>query len=84
MAVADRDGTGTLPLECAGLMSALPAGEVSAMLDSLNGRAARLGSIGDPFMYLSFLALPVIPCLRLTARGLYDVDAPGRVDLFTP
>jgi adenine deaminase len=69
-----------LPL--AGLMSDRPAGEVAQALRTL-GRAAagELGvSVAEPFMQLSFLALSVIPALRLTDRGLVDVDAFALVD----
>ncbi len=69
-----------LPL--AGLMSDRPAAEVAAALREL-GRAAadRLGvTVAEPFMQLSFLALSVIPALRLTDRGLVDVDAFAHVD----
>ncbi|MFY9801185.1 MAG: adenine deaminase C-terminal domain-containing protein, partial [Methanoregula sp.] len=41
------------------------------------------GSIDDPFMYLSFLALPVIPALRITDRGLFDVGNGANIPLFT-
>ena len=63
-----------LPL--AGLMSDRPAAEVAAALGEL-GRAAaqRLGvTVKEPFMQLSFIALSVIPELRLTDGGLVDVD----------
>ncbi|MDD1716298.1 MAG: adenine deaminase [Methanolinea sp.] len=82
MAVAKGDDTLLLPLECAGLMSVLPAEEVSRRLLFLNRRAGELGSIEEPFMYLSFLALTVIPHLRITDRGLFDVDAFCDVPLF--
>jgi adenine deaminase len=38
--------------------------------------------VGAPFMALSFLALPVIPSLKLTDRGLVDVDAFALTDVF--
>jgi adenine deaminase len=38
--------------------------------------------IADPFMYLSFLALTVIPSLRITNRGLFDTTAFRDVPLF--
>jgi adenine deaminase len=45
--------------------------------------ARQLGSpLKDPFITLSFLALPVIPELKLTDRGLVDVTADRRVELF--
>lgn len=69
-----------LPL--AGLMSNRPAPEVAESLRVLGRAAAReLGvTIAEPFMQLSFLALSVIPALRLTDAGLVDVDAFRRVD----
>ena len=62
-----------LPL--AGLMSDMPATEVAAALDALGAVAARhLGTtVDEPFMQLSFIALSVIPELRLTDGGLFDV-----------
>lgn len=65
-----------LPLPVAGLMADAPAATVAqAKVDLLAG-AAQLGSpLRNPFMTLSFLALPVIPDLKLTTRGLFDVRA---------
>jgi adenine deaminase len=65
-----------LALPLAGLMSDRPAREVAAQLDVLREAAgATLGvTIAEPFMQLSFIALSVIPQLRLTDGGLVDVD----------
>ncbi len=64
-----------LPLPVAGLMSNRPIAEVRSMLDEVIGAARTLGSgLHDPFMVLSFLALEVIPHLKLTDMGLVDVD----------
>jgi adenine deaminase len=53
-------------------------------LDEVTGAARTLGSgLHDPFMALSFLALEVIPHLKLTDQGLVDVEAFAIVDLFT-
>jgi adenine deaminase len=41
-----------------------------------------MGGISNPFMYLSFLALSVIPALRITTRGLFDVEEFKDVPLF--
>ena len=61
-----------LPLPIAGLMSTRPAAEVAARIEALNAAARRTGStLSDPFATLSFLALPVIPALKLTDRGLF-------------
>ena len=72
-----------LPLPLAGLMSPAPAIEVAAAGRRL-AEAARLTGcqVPDPFMILSFLALPVIPRLKLTDKGLVDVDRFEIVDLF--
>jgi adenine deaminase len=72
-----------LPLPVAGLMSREPLATVCAALDRLLQAARGLGAApGDPFMTLSFLALPVIPELKLTDRGLVDVAAFRHVPLF--
>ena len=64
-----------LPLEIAGLMSDLPLPQVNELLENAKAAAYQLGvNPGvDPFMNLSFMALPVIPTLRLTTRGVVDV-----------
>ena len=72
-----------LPLPVAGLMSDLPVGEVAKRSQALQAAAAALGCrLSRPFMALSFLALPVIPHLKLTDRGLFDVDRFAFTDLF--
>ena len=71
-----------LPLDCAGLMSVLPAREVVSRLDALGKATRGMGGIADPFMYLSFLALTVIPALRVTDRGLFDGIAFRDVPVF--
>ena len=64
-----------LPLKIAGLMSDQPAGEVSRRYHELTAMAAALGCrLQAPFMTLSFMALPVIPELKLTDQGLFDVQ----------
>ncbi len=65
-----------LPLPVGGLMSDRPFEDVSLLHASLERAAKLLGRrvVRHPFMYLSFVALPVIPHLRLTDRGLFDVD----------
>jgi adenine deaminase len=63
-----------LPLPIAGLMSDRPLAEVRATIDELNRAARHLGvKLENPFMTLSFLALPVIPEVKLTDKGLVDV-----------
>ncbi|WP_292410922.1 MULTISPECIES: adenine deaminase [unclassified Methanoculleus] len=80
-AVSGNDRT-VLPLECAGLMSALPHDEVVRRLAALEAHARRLGAVENPFMYLSFLALTVIPEVRVTERGVFDVRAFADVPIF--
>jgi adenine deaminase len=63
-----------LPLEIAGLMSTRSAAEVVDALERLEARLREMGvSLPTPFMYLSFLALSVIPELRVTDQGIVDV-----------
>ncbi|MBN2808738.1 MAG: adenine deaminase [Deltaproteobacteria bacterium] len=72
--VADGRIRGRLPLPVAGLMSAEKAETTAAALALLQEQAALLGAVNEPFMTLSFLALPVIPALKLSDQGLVDVD----------
>jgi adenine deaminase len=72
-----------LPLPIAGLMSDQPIETVRQQMDEVLAAARQLGSpLRDPFMTLGFLALPVIPSLKLTDRGLVDVDRFELVSLF--
>lgn len=72
-----------VPLRLGGLMSEEPIHEVRRQLDRALEQAASLGSpLHDPFMAMSFLALEVIPSLKLTDLGLIDVDRFERVDLW--
>jgi adenine deaminase len=66
---------GTLELPLAGLMSTRPAESVLAKLGYLLAEARKLqiNPAIDPFITLSFLALPVIPEIRVTDKGLFDV-----------
>lgn len=66
----------SLPLDIAGLMSSLPAEEYIARSEKLYEQAYAMGVKRgfDAFMSLSFLALLVIPSLRLSDRGLFDVE----------
>ena len=71
----DGELRGELPLPVAGLMSDEPAAAVVASLDHLHAVVRELGStLAAPFMTLSFLALSVIPALKITDRGLVDVE----------
>jgi len=81
--ICDGKVLARLPLPLAGLMSDLALPEVAEAGRQLKEAAASLGCIlPSPFMTLSFLALPVIPSLKLTDRGLVDVDKFEIVPLF--
>jgi adenine deaminase len=72
-----------LPLPIGGLMSDRPHEEVGKGLEALLKAASKLGSkLEDPFMAMSFLALEVIPALKLTDQGLVDVGTFAHVPLF--
>jgi len=64
-----------LPLPYAGLISDRPLAEVREQLDALTVATRACGCTHeDPVMALSFVALEVIPSLKLTDRGLVDVE----------
>lgn len=64
-------------------MSEAPIREIRASLDGVVEAAGTLGSpLHDPFMAMSFLALEVIPALKITDLGLVDVEAFELVDLW--
>jgi adenine deaminase len=72
--VADGNVLGSLQLSIGGLMSLEPLETVSHKLQNLKKIAVELGAkLPDSFATLSFMALPVIPELRLTDLGLVDV-----------
>lgn len=71
-----------LPLPLAGLMSDKDLPTVLEGLEELRRAAAQICSHAEPFMPLSFVALPVIPQLKLTDRGLVDAAKFELVDLF--
>jgi adenine deaminase len=74
--VNDEQVTASLPLPIAGLMSDQSIRSVTSNLNAVNEACRKLGNnvIKDPFMLLSFMSLPVIPSLKLTDKGLVDVD----------
>ena len=77
MAIAvDGKVIGELALPLAGLMCDSPIEEVAAIMDDLHEKAAELGANPDidPFMTLGFVALTVIPSIRLTTKGIYEVQ----------
>lgn len=64
-----------LPLPIAGLMSAEDGYKVAREYSQLDQQAKQMGStLGSPFMTLSFMALLVIPALKLSDKGLFDGD----------
>ena len=75
MVLIGNDKERVLPLDIAGLMSSLPAEEVARRSGDLSARAKEMGVRDgyEPFMSLAFLSLAVIPELKLTDRGLFDV-----------
>ena len=73
----------SLPLPIGGLMSDQPIEAVRDSLDCLHQTVKEMGCVlADPFMALSFLALPVIPELKITDKGLVDVTQFKIVPLF--
>ncbi len=84
MAAAEKDQIlARLPLPIAGLMSDQPIETVRSQMEELVRASRILGSrLHDPFMAMSFLALPVIPALKITDKGLVDVNKFRLVPLF--
>ena len=75
IAAAGNGTVAVLPLPVAGLMSILPATETGRKYRELSEMASGLGSsMRAPFMTLSFMALLVIPHLKLSDLGLFDCD----------
>ena len=75
VAVEDGNVVAECPLPIAGLLSDAPLAEVIEQSRACNDAAHRLGWSGaTPFLTLSFLGLSVIPSLKITDRGLVDVD----------
>jgi adenine deaminase len=84
LAVANKqDVLAQLPLPIAGLMSDQPIEVVRTQMDEVLRAAHQLGSmLHDPFMAMSFLALAVIPELKITDQGLIDVVKFQKIPLF--
>ena len=75
MAVWDGKQIYSLPLPVGGLMSNKSIDEVSEEYLVLHNKIKELGCpLASPLMTLAFMSLPVIPALKLTANGLFDVD----------
>ncbi|MBN9671465.1 adenine deaminase [Roseibium aggregatum] len=81
-AVADSDGVkAELALPLAGLMSLEPFETVKTSLEGLRAAARALGcTLAEPFLQVAFLPLPVIPHLKITDFGVFDVDRFELVD----
>ncbi len=81
ISVYDGTVTRVMPLPVGGLMTLADATTAAIQYETLDAAAKALGSkLKAPFMTLSFMALPVIPMLKMTDKGLFDV---GRFN-FTP
>ena len=79
-----RDGAAqaSLALPFGGLMSDAAPEEIAKALKVLRAASADIGcEVPEPFLQLAFLSLPVIPSLKLTDRGLMDVDAFQLIDV---
>jgi len=75
VAVADGAVRAELPLPIAGLMSDRPFEEVETALKTFRAASRAIGcALPEPLLQLAFLPLPVIPHLKLTDKGLVDVD----------
>jgi adenine deaminase len=82
MAVCAGDLAEILPLPVAGLMTPADGVQTAGQYAHLDRLAKSLGSpLTAPFMTLSFMALPVIPELKLTDRGLFELSSFKHVDL---
>ena len=83
IAVVNNPDRLVLPLPVAGLMALENAYEVASLYKKLDARVKELGSeLSAPFMTLSFLALLVIPELKLSDKGLFDGNAFKFIPLF--
>jgi adenine deaminase len=81
--VVDGDEMHLLPLPVAGLMSDIPASDVVRNLSEIENCVSRCGGCTHAFMYLSFLALTVIPEVRITERGVFDGRTFEDIPLFS-
>ena len=83
MAVSEDRVLASVPLPVAGLMADVPVPEVHQQMENLQKCVKALGcKLSDPFMTLSFVSLSVIPELKLTDKGLVDVNQFKIVPLF--
>ena len=83
LAVSADSMSDVLPLPIAGLMSPRSCDQVAADYQKLDQRVKQLGStLRSPYMTLSFMALLVIPSLKLSDKGLFDGDQFELTSLF--
>ena len=83
IALVTPDSELVLPLPIGGLMSDEQPEQIAAAVSEINTAAASAGIVvHNPFMLLSFLALPVIPSLKITDQGLIDVESFATVSLW--
>ncbi|MFC5713951.1 adenine deaminase [Thalassorhabdus alkalitolerans] len=73
--VKDKASIASIPLSISGLISDQPSHVVMRQIEEVNDALKQIGFTGhfDPLLTLSFLALPVIPELKVTDKGLFDV-----------
>ena len=83
MALVTKEGEDCFPLDIAGLMSSAPCEEVVARTGEISARARKMGvkDCYEPVMTLVFLSLLVIPKLKLSDKGLFDVEKFGFTSL---
>ena len=83
LAVVQGGKAESLPLPVAGIMSDEPVSSVAARYEALSSIVKSMGcGLSAPYMTLSFMALLVIPELKISDKGLFDVNKFGLVPLF--
>ena len=83
LSLVSEAGKMALPLPIAGLMSDQAPEAVADQLAAINSMTQQVGvKVKNPYMLLSFLALPVIPALKITDKGLVDVTQFRTVSLW--
>lgn len=83
VAVKKREILQSINLPIAGLMSTDSALEIATQLTKMKEAQQKLGiSLHEPFLQMAFIALPVIPALKITDRGLVDVSRFKFIDLY--
>ena len=82
--VNDKKTLASVELPYAGLMSSMDAYSTAEKVSKLHEEAYNLGINKNisPFMLMAFLSLPVIPHIKITSRGLVDVDKQELISLF--